>query len=407
MRKTKQIVYNLLSNAVKFSANGGRVTLHARRVPRSAVGTLPGTWPVHAFALADNEYDEFIELCVSDSGIGISREDMAKLFQAFSQIDSSLARKFEGTGLGLAMVKLLAELHGVTVAVASAEGEGARFAAWLPLRTAAPAVATMAPGAGAAPMTALAAEERIALVVEDNDQSADLVRLLLEAEGFTVLRAASAEAALVLAPQQNLSLITLDLQLPGLNGWEFLLRIREIDTLAHVPVVVISGLPVTNLALTRGAAAVLQKPFSGVQLKATLANLGLLAAQGYPRTVLVVDDDPKAVEVIASFLPTPAYSVVRAYGGKEAITLARKLQPDLILLDLTMPEVSGFDVVEALRRDLSTARIPILVVTANQITALERAALNADDADDITIVAKAGFNRSAFMTEVKRALLPH
>ena len=135
MRKTKQIVYNLLSNAVKFSANGGFVTLRAQRVPRGNVGTLSGSWPVHSFPLADNEYAEFLEICVSDSGIGISRKDMAKLFQAFSQIDSSLARKFEGTGLGLAMVKQLAELHGGAVAVASAEGEGARFAVWLPLRT--------------------------------------------------------------------------------------------------------------------------------------------------------------------------------------------------------------------------------------------------------------------------------
>jgi len=133
MRKTKQIVYNLLSNAVKFSASGGRVTLRARRVPRSVVGTLTGNWPVHGFPLADSEYGEFLEICVSDSGIGITQENMAKLFLAFSQIDSGLARKFEGTGLGLAMVKLLAELHGGTVAVASAEAEGARFAAWLPM----------------------------------------------------------------------------------------------------------------------------------------------------------------------------------------------------------------------------------------------------------------------------------
>ncbi len=135
MRKTKQIVYNLLSNAVKFSGHGGWVTLQAKRVPRACVGSLPGDWPVHSFALADNEYQEFFEICVSDSGIGISKKNMAKLFEAFSQIDSSLARKFEGTGLGLAMVKQLAELHGGTVAVASVEGEGAKFAVWLPLRS--------------------------------------------------------------------------------------------------------------------------------------------------------------------------------------------------------------------------------------------------------------------------------
>ncbi|HSH91442.1 MAG TPA: PAS domain S-box protein [Ramlibacter sp.] len=137
MRKTKQIVYNLLSNAVKFSASESRVILGARRVPRRVVGTLAGDWPVHRFPLADNEYEQFLELSVCDTGIGISKENMPKLFHAFSQIDSSLARKFEGTGLGLAMVKQLAELQGGSVAVASAEGEGARFAAWLPLRAAA------------------------------------------------------------------------------------------------------------------------------------------------------------------------------------------------------------------------------------------------------------------------------
>jgi len=140
LRKTKQIVYNLLSNAVKFSAHGERVTLRARRVPRGMVGKLAGAWPVHGFALVESDYGEFLEICVADSGIGLSREDMTKLFQAFSQIDSSLARKFEGTGLGLAMVKQLAELHGGTVAVASAEGEGACFAAWLPMRTPQPVI---------------------------------------------------------------------------------------------------------------------------------------------------------------------------------------------------------------------------------------------------------------------------
>jgi len=133
-RKTKQIVYNLLSNAVKFSANGGRVILRARKVPRSMVCLVSDEWPTHGFLLADSDYDEFIELCVVDNGIGISKENMAKLFQAFTQIDSSLARKFEGTGLGLAMVKQLAELHGGTVALASSEEEGSRFAVWLPLR---------------------------------------------------------------------------------------------------------------------------------------------------------------------------------------------------------------------------------------------------------------------------------
>jgi PAS domain S-box-containing protein len=135
-RKTKQIMYNLLSNAVKFSGQDGVVTLSAQRVPRASVGLIAGGWPVQAFPLPDSEFTEFMALTIADTGIGISAENMTTLFRAFSQIDGSLARKFEGTGLGLAMVKRLAEIHGGTVAVASAEGEGSCFAVWLPIRAA-------------------------------------------------------------------------------------------------------------------------------------------------------------------------------------------------------------------------------------------------------------------------------
>jgi PAS domain S-box-containing protein len=398
VRKTKQIVYNLLSNAVKFSANGGPVTLHARRVPRSAVGDLAGNWPVHSLPLADNEYQEFLEICVSDRGLGISQANMARLFQAFSQIDSSLARKFDGTGLGLAMVRQLTELQGGAVGVASAEGEGSRFAAWLPLRT--PAQGARAARRSAAPAAVAPSEpaERVALVVEDNDQAAQLARLLLEAEGFTVLRAASAEQALLMAPQQPLSLITLDIGLPGIDGWQLLLRLRDQPELARVPVVIVSGIADTNLALAGGAAAVLQKPLGRAQLKAALAGLWRHRAPEQTRTVLVVDDDPMAVEAIAGFLSMPAFAVLRAYDGNEAIFLAQRVRPDLILLDLKMPGVSGFDVFEALQRDTSTARIPILV-TAEAPPA-------AAHGDAARRVDKAAFNQARFIAEVRRALLP-
>ena len=127
LRKTKQIIYNLLANAVKFSEHGGSVTLAVRQVARDQVGQIAGEWPVHGFALQPSAHQQFLELSVSDSGIGIAEDDMGKLFKAFSQIDSSLARKFEGTGLGLAMVKQLTDLHGGSVAVASQEGLGTRF----------------------------------------------------------------------------------------------------------------------------------------------------------------------------------------------------------------------------------------------------------------------------------------
>ncbi len=401
LRKTKQIVYNLLANAVKFSGGNGRVLLSARRVSRDAVCHLVGGWPTHCFPLGDSSSEHFLEVCVTDAGIGISESDMATLFQAFKQIDSSLAREFEGTGLGLAMVRQLAALHGGTVAVSSAVGEGARFAVWLPLLEAeeAPADSELRPRA------ALADDgERTALVVEDDDRAAELMRLLLETEGFAVLRASSGEEALEMAPAQPLTLITLDVQLPGIDGWEFLSRLREHEHLATVPVVVVSAHVDPAMALSGGASAILQKPVSRAELTSSLASLGLGHETGRSRTVLVVDDDPRAVELIAAFLPAPAYVVVRAYGGAEAISLARRLRPDLVLLDLMMPEVTGFDVVEALRTDPATSRIPILVVTAKPIGPEDREALGHDPDHLIGIVDKAGFNRSGFLDEVRRAL---
>jgi PAS domain S-box-containing protein len=133
-RKLKQILYNLLSNAVKFTGDGGAVTLRAGRVPAASVGHSSGRRPGRIFPLSDAEYAEFLEISVEDTGMGMSVAGLERLFKPFSQVDSGLARKFEGTGLGLAMVKLLAELHGGSVAVESAPGEGSRFTVWLPVR---------------------------------------------------------------------------------------------------------------------------------------------------------------------------------------------------------------------------------------------------------------------------------
>jgi signal transduction histidine kinase len=133
-RKLKQILYNLLSNAVKFTPDGGRVTLRAGRVSRAEVGRLSGAWAGRSLPLADSEFAEFVRFGITDDGIGISTDGLARLFKPFSQIDSRLARAFDGTGLGLALVKTFVELHGGTVAVESAEEEGSRFVVWLPLR---------------------------------------------------------------------------------------------------------------------------------------------------------------------------------------------------------------------------------------------------------------------------------
>jgi PAS domain S-box-containing protein len=398
-RKLKQIVYNLLSNAVKFT-HGGQVTLHASRVSREDVGVLSGPWPGRSLPLADNEFAEFLKISVTDSGIGISDQGMEQLFRPFSQIDSGLARKFEGTGLGLAMVKLLAELHGGTVAVESAVGEGSRFTAWLPVRG-------LEDGRAAARSPTTAAIVRRpgannALMVEDDPRSAVLLRLQLEAEGFNVLHAVSAEAALALAMQQPLSLITLDIMLPDMDGWEFLARLKQVPALARIPVVIISIVADQSKGYALGAAAVLQKPFSRKELYDALIDIGLFPiTEGAALKVLVVDDDPKAVELIAIRLEGLASTVLRAYSGREAIELARRELPDLIVLDLMMPDVNGFEVVEVLHQQLDTARIPMLVITAKQITAADLAELNGFVS---AIMDKVEFDPLRFIAEVRRAV---
>ena len=215
---------------------------------------------------------------------------------------------------------------------------------------------------------------RTALVVEDDLKAAELIGLQLEAEGFQVLHAASAEAALLIVAQQPLSLITLDIMLPNMDGWELLGRLKQVKALKRIPVLIISIVADRNKGFALGAAAVMQKPISRQELYDSLVDLSLFPlSQNQTLKVLVVDDDPKSVELISLNITGLASTILRAYGGREAIDVAQRELPDLIVLDLMMPEVNGFDVVEALHEDPDTTRIPILVVTAKQISAEDRA----------------------------------
>jgi PAS domain S-box-containing protein len=401
-RKVKQIVYNLLSNAVKFTSERGDVKLAATRVPRSEVGVLIGPWPGRSFALADNEFEEFLKISVADSGIGMTPEALEELFVPFSQIDSGLARKFEGTGLGLVLIKLLAELHGGTVAVQSKVGEGACFTVWLPLRAPEEVARVAARMSADGPGTSIDGARPVALVVEDDFKSAELIRVHLEGEGFRVLHALSAEDALLVAGEQDLALITLDIMLPNMDGWEFLARLKQLPGLKEIPVVIVSIVADRNKGFALGAAAVIQKPISRKDLIDSLLALALIpGTPGATLKVLVVDDDPKAVELIAVCVQEVNGTVLRAYGGQEGIDTALKELPDLIVLDLMMPGVNGFDVVAALHEEPSTARIPILIVTAKRITDDDRHKLNGFVS---TIMEKGEFGGARFRLEIRRAM---
>jgi PAS domain S-box-containing protein len=409
-RKVKQIVYNLLANAVKFTGERGNVTLTASDVSRAEVGGPSTSWATRTFPLAENEFQSFLRISVRDTGIGISPDELQHLFKPFNQIDSSLARKFEGTGLGLAMVKLLAELHGGTVAVESAVGEGSCFTVWLPRRT--PEEHEQLPTGTrsvrltepppASVLEKTLAQSRTALIVEDDVKSAELIRAQLEAEGFQVLHAASAEDGLALAKQRSLSLITLDILLPTMDGWEFLNQLKQVPALRHIPVVIISIMADRSRGFALGAAAVLQKPLSREELYEALVEGGLFVpSQDKALRVLVVDDDPTAAELMATRFEGLASSVLRAHGGREAIDLVRRETPDLIVLDLMMPDVTGFDVVAELSNDPATADIPIIVVTAAQLTDEDRHRLNGFVK---SIVEKTELNGTRFGAEVRRAM---
>ena len=401
-RKLKQIVYNLLSNAVKFSADDGEVTVSARRVTRADIDGRASAHAGRTIALPAGEHSAFLEIRVTDKGIGIPSDALGRLFEPFTQVDAGLARRFEGTGLGLALVHRLAELHGGTVRVESAEHHGSSFFVWIPWRPADDSVFSALAAAPALQPLPAAAEARWVLVIEDDEAAARLIRRQLESEGLNVLRVDSAEAALDAASEHPFALITLDIMLPGMDGWQFLNRIKDVPALARVPVVIISIVADGNRGISLGAAAILQKPFSRDQLHRALANLGFDTSDERPLLTLVADDDPKAVEIIAASLPEPGFRVLRAYGGREAIDVARQHTPDLIVLDLMMPEVNGFDVVEALKNDPRTAQIPVLVVTAKHIEAEDRARLSGHV---INIVGKSEFNHGRFVNEVRRALI--
>jgi CheY-like chemotaxis protein len=280
-------------------------------------------------------------------------------------------------------------------------GQGSCFTVWLPLRVAGDAVLALAK-APASPHVAALPGGRTALVVEDDFKSADLIRVQLEAEGFTVLHADSGEAALEIVTRQPLSLITLDIMLPNMDGWEFLSRLKRVPDLRRIPVVIISIVAESNKGYSLGAAAVMQKPISRQELYDTLVDLGLFPlSQGQTLKALVVDDDPKSVDLIAVRIQPLASTVLRAYGGREAIEMARHELPDVIVLDLMMPDVNGFAVVDALRQHPDTARIPILVVTAKQLTAEDRHRLNGYV---LAIMEKADFEPERFTAEIRRAM---
>ena len=345
-RLVRQILVNLVSNAIKFNPNGGTVTVAAAKTETELV------------------------FSVTDTGIGIEAEDQERIFGEFEQINSGYNRSQQGTGLGLALTRRMLALQGGRIWVESAPGQGATFRAVLPLKP-----AEMLPAAPR--LQSESPDGPLILVIEDDASAASLVGHQLAAGGFRSVVAKDGRQALELARTLNPVAITLDVILPEMDGWEVLRTLKVDNATRDIPVVVISVLDDKVSGRALGAADYFVKPVEPQALLAGLARYGLGA--GNPQRVakvLVVDDEPNVHDLMARVLQPDQFTMVRALSGAEALEKAREEHPDAILLDLVMAEMSGFEVIAALRGDPATAGIPILVVTAKDLSEAEKLRLN-------------------------------
>ena len=374
--KLKQMLLNLLSNAVKFTPENGKVSITAVRT------------------------DKAIEISVADNGIGIAEADMPRIFQEFQQLDSGAGRQVQGTGLGLALTRRFALLHGGDVRLASQVGKGSVFTLTLPIVGPPPEEA-----AGARPVSAedriMDAKRPLVLIVEDNPLAADLVRRTVERGGFRSVIARTGTEALAKARELHPMAVTLDILLPELDGWEVLTRLKHDETTSDIPVVIISIVDNPELGIALGALDYFVKPVAAPALLKRLSKFNFQRTVGREEMrILVVDDEPANREWLAEVLKPAGYTVIEAVGGREAIELARSGRPDLILLDLMMPGVTGFDVVAALRAETATRATPIMVLTAKNLTEDDKRQLNGQVSTILSRGSTAGADLLGHLQEV-------
>jgi signal transduction histidine kinase/CheY-like chemotaxis protein/methyl-accepting chemotaxis protein len=341
--RLRQILLNLLSNACKFTKEG-EVALRARKV-------------------ADGR--SWIEFAVSDTGIGMTAEQQQKLFEEFSQADALTARRFGGTGLGLAITRKLARLMGGDVTVASEPGKGSIFTVRLPGGTDIPA-RTFTEG-GRRP------DGDCVLVIDDDATARELLTGQLRAEGFSVVTASGGLEGLKLAKEVHPSVITLDVIMPDLDGWSVLAALRQDSELSEIPVIIVTILDQQRRGVALGAAGYLTKPIDREQLHRLVERF---RAQAQPTRVLLVEDDSFQRERMHAWLESQQWVVQEAANGREALDRLQQSKPDLILLDLMMPEMDGFQVVATLQKEAGWRDIPVIVITALDLDAKDRDRLN-------------------------------
>jgi CheY-like chemotaxis protein/two-component sensor histidine kinase len=358
--KLRQCLFNLLGNAAKFTENG-TISLTARREMKGGV--------------------EHLSFAISDDGIGMTQEQVSRLFQRFTQGDETTTRKFGGTGLGLALSKAFARLMGGDISVQSESGCGTIFTitipAVLPERAAEPTEEPIAPHAGEDGRGALV------LVIDDEASQRELLTRFLQRQGFNVRVAADGEKGIELARLLRPRAVLLDVMMPGIDGWAVLRTLKADEATRDIPVVMVSFVADAALSSSLGATDSVSKPIDWRRLQTVLAKLDRTAGD-----VLVVDDDASMRERLRSILERNGWAVGEAADGAEALERVRAKVPQLVLLDLTMPVMDGFTFLEKLRRLPEGTDVPVLVLTARDLSSADRERLH--DASAIMRKGEAG-----------------
>ncbi|HEY9632506.1 MAG TPA: response regulator [Coleofasciculaceae cyanobacterium] len=365
LTKVRQSLFNLLSNACKFTKQG-TITLRVSRGERKrgrggedAANFLPS-------------HQDWITFRVTDTGIGMSPEQMSRLFEAFTQADASTTRQYGGTGLGLAITKKLCQMMGGDVTVESEVGKGSTFSIYLPIKVHDPKTPEPTPFL---PLKAdlLPDGAKTVLVIDDDPTVHDLMQRFLTKEGFRVASALTGEEGLAVAQALQPDAITLDVMMPSMDGWGVLAGLKANPELANIPVIMLTIVDNKNMGYALGASDYLTKPIDRDRLNAILKKH---QRDRSPKTLLLVEDDAPTREMMHRLLEKEGWTVMEAENGHIALERMSDIQPELILLDLMMPEMDGFTFVHELQQHESWRSIPVVVLTARDITPEDRQQLN-------------------------------
>jgi signal transduction histidine kinase/CheY-like chemotaxis protein len=373
MTKVRQSLFNLLSNASKFTKNG-KITLEAAREN----SPVKGDWMVFR---------------VSDTGIGMTPEQQERVFEAFSQADASTARDFGGTGLGLTITKTFCRMMGGDVSLTSEPGKGTTFIIRLPTDVRESTAEPAAPSGSIAPPQDM--QGAPVLVIDDDPDTRQVLKRFLNRKGFPVECASNGEEGLRFAKKFNPMAIILDVMMPGMDGWAVLSTLKSDPEVKEIPVVMLSIIDDKNLGYTLGASDYMIKPVDQNRLTEILAKFRNVPT---PRLALVIDDEEFARKMLTQALEKEGWNVAQAENGMVALERIAKKQPDLILLDLMMPIMNGHQFVAELHKHEEWRSIPIIVVTARDMSAEERIAL---DGFVEKVLPKHAFTEEGLLAEIQ------